>query len=1546
MAFLAKLKADSSGFKKGVSEAISALEGLNKKLVDNQFKQRDCNTTISKARSEMNKLKKEIEENEKKVKDNKNATAEEKAEVKKLNETIEKNKERIKALNDTIDKNKLNLAQLRSEQALLKNKIGETTEAIKKNDSQWTVLKGTLSNLASDALEKVGSKLVDIAKDVVSTGEQFSASMSEVQAISGATGDELESLETAARLYGSTTVYSATEAADALKYMALAGWDADQSVQGLPAVLNLAASSSMDLGTASDIVTDYITAFGLSVDDASRFVDIMAYAMSNSNTTTEQLGAAYKNCAATAASMGISVEEVTSVLMTMANAGVKGGEAGTTLNTILTRLATNAKNCADELAQYGVSIYDSSGNMESLSDILNGLSSVWGTLTEKQQANISKVIAGTNQYSGFQTIMKGLSESAVAAGASFGDYTDALSECTGSASEMSSTMQDNLSGDLKALGSALDELKLKIYDDAEGPLRGIVQWITSTGVPALESLLNNIDKIIPVVATAVTGFVAFKAAMAITEVITKLKTALASLTTSVSGVTAVITLVVTGLEALAIAIWTSGSEIKTFASKAEDCTAKLREMQSATFDVNTTLASEIGDVNSLVMEYDNLRSQTSLTTDQQNRLDTVASQLASTLGTTTDALKTEEGAYKDLTTEVNNYITALKNKALYEHYADILGEATVQIDNLEGKVKEAETVYKEASSEFNTLNDEFKELYGMGYNEAVTSGQATYLNSDLGQALTKAHDKVMQAQADYADLSNQLVTAGEASKEAEEKIKGLSGTFDAAEKSTSSYNSTMTETTDSTQSYTDKLTAANKELIENQAELKAAKAEMKALESAGGEAYESAKTHVAELQTEQTEIRNKIKGIKSDMEEAGETTEDAFTAMTNAASKYAAAVDEVNENGELSISTLTTLKSKYPELSDVIDDYVAGLKTEQDVLEGLKTIYDEDVENWKAAIVAKKGEDEDFYTSVVLKNSDLVNELKTLYGVDLTNYKSLTEAKLAMLSTVEKAMKEAQEEFNSLFTEGYDIVNNTTKGVQQLTYNGEVIGYRDTATNKWEPYTVGKTDDEKTNNIALVRKYNTYDSKRNQAIDDYYDMSAYADELDSAIAKYWNPETIDVSGGSSGSGSSGSGSSGSSSSSSQTWTMEDKGIYASGNSYKSAYFTWMDRAKNMDKLTTDEEIAILNKMLRSGKLSKDDKYEVQYRLKQAKEEKAEASKGEKTFVQNGVKGYGDTDYEAWKNWYDRAVKFDKLDTQAKYDAVDYAIKNVKMSRDEKRALEETRYSLHKDLQEEARKKKEDEEKNKQYTYTKNGVKGIGDSEYDAFKNWMERAEKFNKLSTQEKYEAYDYAIKNIEMTADQKRTMEEERYAALLKWREEKQDLALAAYKKYINDEIEERKKLADAEKAAADQELDDLKKLKEEREKAKVKDDRQKKLDSINAQLRYDRLTEFERRSLEKQRQSLLDEEEDERWNEWYDAETARINQEKTDAEKGYNDFVTNMNDLLTQFINRLDKLQGDQSYDQKVAGNSQTVNIQIIKDALSDDQIIAKILKELGIK
>lgn len=338
------------------------------------------------------------------------------------------------------------------------------------------IFSGMLSaNLVTAGLQKVCDLLKEGASYAVDVGSSFEAAMSQVQAISGATGADLEALTAKASQLGRDTIYSATDAGNSLYYMSLAGWNTKQMLDSIDGVLNLAAASSMSLSTAADIVTDEITAFGLKASDAAHFVDIMAYAQANSNTTTEALGEAYKEVASVAGKFNISAEDTTAILMTMANAGFKGSTAGNALSTCLTRLMVNTSDCATELKKYGVSIYDSNGQMKSMSSILEGITDAFAGLSQEEQASLAKTIAGQNQYAAFLTILSGLSDEAKKGGQSFGDYTAQLEKCDGTAAKMSATIQDNLKGRMKELSSAAEGFGNAVYNYVRGPLSDLAE---------------------------------------------------------------------------------------------------------------------------------------------------------------------------------------------------------------------------------------------------------------------------------------------------------------------------------------------------------------------------------------------------------------------------------------------------------------------------------------------------------------------------------------------------------------------------------------------------------------------------------------------------------------------------------------------------------------------------------------------------------------------------------------------------------------------------------------------------------------------------------------------------------------------------------------------------------------------------------------------------------------------------------------------------------------------------------------------------------------
>lgn len=361
----------------------------------------------------------------------------------------------------------------------LGNEMEDVGEATESASGAMAVFAGNLaSSLASTALNKITDAAKEAAKYIVETGSKFEYAMKLVEARSGATADDIAKIKEKAEDLGRNTMYSAEQAANAFSAMAIAGWTAQEMLVAISSVLDLAKNSEIELADASSIVTDNIAAFGLKAEDASLFVDKMAYAQANSNLTTTELAEAYKNCASTAGQFGYSVSEVTSALMTMANSGVKGGEAGNALNTVMVRLATNTKGSADALAKYGVQIYDETGSMRDLGKILVETASAFSTLNDEEQANLAKIIAGQSQYASFQTILAGLSETAKTNGKSFEDYTEQLDNCAGSAAEMSAIMSDNLKGDTQALNSAVEGLGNTLYEVFGDKLRSVVQAVT------------------------------------------------------------------------------------------------------------------------------------------------------------------------------------------------------------------------------------------------------------------------------------------------------------------------------------------------------------------------------------------------------------------------------------------------------------------------------------------------------------------------------------------------------------------------------------------------------------------------------------------------------------------------------------------------------------------------------------------------------------------------------------------------------------------------------------------------------------------------------------------------------------------------------------------------------------------------------------------------------------------------------------------------------------------------------------------------------------
>lgn len=331
---------------------------------------------------------------------------------------------------------------------------------------------------AAVAGAKVLGEIKDFAVDSINLGRDFTSMMSEVQAISGASAAEIAQMEATARAYGATTIFSATEAAEALKYMSLAGWDANQSSSALGGVLNLAAASGMGLGQASDMVTDYLSAFGMEAKQSAYFADMLSYAQSNSNTTAAQLGEAYLNSAANLHAAGQDVETVTSLLEAMANQGTKGSRAGTQLAAISRDITNAMEDGKIMIGDTAIQVADAEGNFRDYTEVLADVGAAVDGMGSAQRAAALATTFTADSTKGINQILnEGMDNIA--------GYEEALRNAGGAAEEAANIMNDNLNGDLANMNSAFEEMKLQVFEGMEEPLRQGVQFVTSEVIPTL-----------------------------------------------------------------------------------------------------------------------------------------------------------------------------------------------------------------------------------------------------------------------------------------------------------------------------------------------------------------------------------------------------------------------------------------------------------------------------------------------------------------------------------------------------------------------------------------------------------------------------------------------------------------------------------------------------------------------------------------------------------------------------------------------------------------------------------------------------------------------------------------------------------------------------------------------------------------------------------------------------------------------------------------------------------------------------------------------------
>lgn len=428
----------------------------------------------------------------------------------------------IKALSGDLKDNKDKMAEADKAADDLDKSLEDVGDATDTASGGFTVMKGALADLVADGIRLAVRALKDLVKETYNVGSSFESEMSKVAAISGATGDDIDALKEKALEMGSQTVFTASEAAQALEYMAMAGWKTDDMLDGLEGIMNLAAASGEDLATTSDIVTDALTALGMSADEAGHFADVLAAASSNANTNVSMMGESFKYVAPVAGALGFSAEDLSVALGLMANSGIKASQAGTTLRTILTNMSAPTEDVQAAMDALGISLTDDEGNMKSLNQIMEDLRGSFGEIqmpldefnakmdalnkdledgciTEEEynqkvdelttaaygagdamlaQVEAAKTLAGQRGISGLLAIVNAADED-------FNTLTTAINNCDGAAAGMANTMNDNVAGKLTLLKSKIESIMIKVFDQASDSMK--------TGIDKISEALDKVD---------------------------------------------------------------------------------------------------------------------------------------------------------------------------------------------------------------------------------------------------------------------------------------------------------------------------------------------------------------------------------------------------------------------------------------------------------------------------------------------------------------------------------------------------------------------------------------------------------------------------------------------------------------------------------------------------------------------------------------------------------------------------------------------------------------------------------------------------------------------------------------------------------------------------------------------------------------------------------------------------------------------------------------------------------------------------------------------
>lgn len=759
-------------------------------------------------------IQREIDETGRFSSDLENKLLSKQQQIDKTSHSLEQQTDKLHQMDSALKEANVNTGDLKAESAKLETQMADLRREQSKAAEGAEDFGKSSANAFSEIQQAIAAAGIAVAlKEIydgymacVASAGDFEESMSTVEALSGASAEELAALSAEAKELGATTKFTAKESADAMTYMAMAGWDASDMLSGMDGVLQLAAASGEDLPSVSDIVTDSLSAFGLTAKDTAHFSDVLAAAATNSNTNVAIMGETFKMSASVAGALGYSVEDVAVAVGLMANSGVKGSIAGTALKNTFNGLLEGVTLTGAAFGEYEYSAVKADGTMKDFGSTIEELRGYFNQMTEAERVNNAMTIAGERGYNGLLAILNATDED-------YASLTASINNCSGAAAKMAAIKMDNMNGQLTLAKSAWDALKMsigeqftpvmsKLYEIAAKVFSGL-----SAFVDRHPALIKAIAAGVAVLGAVVTVLGALAAAAKIAAAASALLSASIPGVNIIMGVTAAVAAVTAAVVGFISAANDGVPSVKELTEAAREMEETMDEAK-ATYDdtvASTLAAADVADTyigklealeaaglesNDAQSEYQNtlalllqvmpsLSDCISQTTDQYGRT-------IYTLNTTTDALRANTEAWRE-----NAMQQAYQDQltAMYASYSDVLIEAqknSIGLTNATNAKTEAEEKLSNALERIDELYADAQAQADAYYQETGYQTDATaYLSQeyhDLSMAVWDYRDEIDTAEKSVINYNKALeedadaVAAAEAEIAlAEEAVKNLTG---------------------------------------------------------------------------------------------------------------------------------------------------------------------------------------------------------------------------------------------------------------------------------------------------------------------------------------------------------------------------------------------------------------------------------------------------------------------------------------------------------------------------------------------------------------------------------------------------------------------------------------------------------------------------------------------------------------------------------------------------------------------------------------------------